>query len=128
LPIIAIFIAIIKKIIKLEKYGFNELEEKRKITALKILLRQFANFIVWVLFAAAMISLIVGEEQTTVICTDKTGTLTKNEMTVAWKRRNKPYFRVPTLYQVEGKTVLIFRISVFNPSSGGNKGSVKVGD
>jgi magnesium-transporting ATPase (P-type) len=97
LPIIAIFIAIIKKIIKLEKYGFNELEEKRKITALKILLRQFANFIVWVLFAAAMISLIVGEEQTTVICTDKTGTLTKNEMTVAWKRRNKPYFRVPTL-------------------------------
>lgn len=47
---------------RLEKYGFNELEEKRKITALKILVRQFANFIVWVLFAAAMISLIVGEE------------------------------------------------------------------
>ena len=47
---------------RLEKYGFNELEEKRKITALKILVRQFANFIVWVLFAAAMISLIVGEQ------------------------------------------------------------------
>jgi Ca2+-transporting ATPase len=47
---------------RLEKYGFNELEEKRKITALKILVRQFANFIVWVLFAAAIISLIVGEE------------------------------------------------------------------
>ena len=47
---------------RLEKYGFNELEEKRKITALKILVRQFANFIVWVLFAAAMISLIVGED------------------------------------------------------------------
>lgn len=47
---------------RLEKYGFNELKEKRKITALKILLRQFSNFIVWVLFAAAMISLIVGEQ------------------------------------------------------------------
>ena len=47
---------------RLEKYGFNEIEEKRKVTALKILVRQFANFIVWVLFAAAMISLIVGEE------------------------------------------------------------------
>ena len=47
---------------RLERYGFNELEGKSRVTAFKIFVRQFANFIVWVLFAAAMISLIVGEE------------------------------------------------------------------
>ena len=46
---------------RLEKYGFNELKEKRKITPFKVLLRQFANFIVWVLLAAAVISLFIGE-------------------------------------------------------------------
>ncbi|HJH31076.1 MAG TPA: cation-translocating P-type ATPase [Methanosarcinaceae archaeon] len=46
---------------RLEKYGPNELEEKQKITPLKVLLNQFANFIVWVLFAAAIISLLIGE-------------------------------------------------------------------
>ena len=47
--------------IRLEKYGINELEEKQKVTPLKVLLSQFANFIVWVLFAAAIISLVIGE-------------------------------------------------------------------
>jgi len=46
---------------RLEKYGFNELKEKRKTTPLKVLLRQFANFIVWVLLAAAIISFFIGE-------------------------------------------------------------------
>ncbi|MDF1533084.1 MAG: cation-translocating P-type ATPase [Methanosarcinaceae archaeon] len=46
---------------RLEKYGTNELEEKQKITPLKVLLSQFVNFIVWVLFAAAIISLVIGE-------------------------------------------------------------------
>ena len=46
---------------RLKKYGFNELKEKKKITFLKILLRQFTNFIVWVLFAAAIISFFIGE-------------------------------------------------------------------
>lgn len=46
---------------RLEKYGLNELKEKRKVTPLKVLLRQFTNFIVWVLFAAALISLLIGE-------------------------------------------------------------------
>lgn len=35
---------------------------------------------------------------------------------------------VDSVCQVEGKNVLIFSISIFNPSAGGNKGSVKVGD
>jgi Ca2+-transporting ATPase len=46
---------------RLEKYGPNELEEKKKVTHAKILLRQFANFIVYVLLAAAVISFIIGE-------------------------------------------------------------------
>ncbi len=46
---------------KLEKYGFNELKEKKKIIPLKILLRQFSNFLVWVLFAAAGTSYLIGE-------------------------------------------------------------------
>jgi P-type Ca2+ transporter type 2C len=36
---------------RLEKYGFNELEERKKTTPLKVLLRQFSNFIVFVLIA-----------------------------------------------------------------------------
>ena len=47
--------------IRLEKYGINELEEKQKVTPLKVLLSQFADFIVWILFAAAIISLVIGE-------------------------------------------------------------------
>lgn len=46
---------------KLEKYGFNELKEKRKVTPFKVLLRQFTNFIIYVLFAAAAISFFIGE-------------------------------------------------------------------
>ena len=46
---------------RLKKYGFNELKEKKKITLLKILLRQFSNFLVWVLFAAAFTSYFIGE-------------------------------------------------------------------
>lgn len=46
---------------RLDKYGYNELKEKKRVTPLKILLRQFANFLVWVLFAAASISAYIGE-------------------------------------------------------------------
>lgn len=46
---------------RLEKYGVNELEEKEKITPLKVFTRQFVNFIVWVLIAAAVISLLIDE-------------------------------------------------------------------
>ncbi len=46
---------------RLDRYGKNELEEKEKTTALKVLAGQFVNLIVWVLMAAAVISLVVGE-------------------------------------------------------------------
>jgi Ca2+-transporting ATPase len=46
---------------RLHKYGKNELEQKEKITALKVFAAQFTNLIVWVLIAAAAISLTIGE-------------------------------------------------------------------
>ncbi len=46
---------------RLEKYGFNELKEKKRVTPAKILLRQFGNFMVWILFAAAFTSYLIGE-------------------------------------------------------------------
>ena len=46
---------------RLKKYGLNELKERKTIIPSKILLRQFKNFTVWVLLAAALISLFIGE-------------------------------------------------------------------
>ncbi|AFV24224.1 cation transporter, P-type ATPase [Methanolobus psychrophilus R15] len=46
---------------RLEKYGNNELTETKKTTAWNIFTRQFADFIVWVLIAAAIISLLADE-------------------------------------------------------------------
>lgn len=49
----------VKKGIK--KYGYNELKEKKRITPLKILSRQFTNLLIWILFAAAIISAFIGQ-------------------------------------------------------------------
>ncbi|MCD4807952.1 MAG: cation transporter, partial [Methanococcoides sp.] len=46
---------------RLQISGFNELQEKVRITPVKVLLRQLTNFIVWVLLAAAVISLMIDE-------------------------------------------------------------------
>ncbi|WP_319508710.1 cation-transporting P-type ATPase [uncultured Methanolobus sp.] len=46
---------------RIEKYGKNELEEKERTTALKVFAAQFVNLIVWVLMAAAVISLMIDE-------------------------------------------------------------------
>ena len=46
----------------LKKYGFNELEKKRQWTALRVLIRQFSNVIVWILVVASIISFVIGEE------------------------------------------------------------------
>lgn len=43
------------------KYGYNELKQKKRTTAGHIFKRQFADFIVWVLIAAAIISLLANE-------------------------------------------------------------------
>ncbi len=43
-----------------KEHGFNELEETKKDTPLKILLRQFKSFVVGILIVAAVISLFIG--------------------------------------------------------------------
>jgi P-type Ca2+ transporter type 2C len=46
----------------LEKYGFNEIKEIRKISPLKIIIRQIkSNFIIYLLFFAVFLSFFVGE-------------------------------------------------------------------
>ncbi|MGM0510423.1 MAG: cation-translocating P-type ATPase [Thermoplasmatota archaeon] len=45
---------------RLEKYGKNEIEEGEEISAFSIFLEQFKDFLIWILIAAAVISLIVG--------------------------------------------------------------------
>jgi Ca2+-transporting ATPase len=45
----------------LEKYGPNQLEEKKGASALSIFIDQFKDFIIWVLIAAALVSGLMGE-------------------------------------------------------------------
>ncbi|MBU4260018.1 MAG: calcium-translocating P-type ATPase, SERCA-type [Proteobacteria bacterium] len=44
-----------------DKYGINEIEKRKKITPLQIFVRQFTSFIVVILLAAIVISLLIGE-------------------------------------------------------------------
>ncbi|MBN2111125.1 MAG: HAD-IC family P-type ATPase [Methanosarcinaceae archaeon] len=46
---------------RLERYGMNLLKETKRNTARDVLVRQFRNFIIWVLIAAALLSLLVSE-------------------------------------------------------------------
>lgn len=46
---------------KLEKYGPNTLSERKRISALKILLEQFSDFMVLILIACTLISAFMGE-------------------------------------------------------------------
>lgn len=47
---------------RLKQYGLNVLEEKEKISPIKIFLAQFNEFMIWVLLAATIISGIMGEK------------------------------------------------------------------
>ncbi|MCB2291942.1 calcium-translocating P-type ATPase, PMCA-type [Clostridium algoriphilum] len=47
---------------RLKKYGFNKLENKKKITAIQIFISQFNDFITWILIAATVLSGFMGEK------------------------------------------------------------------
>jgi Ca2+-transporting ATPase len=47
---------------RLEKYGINELKQREKISPFQILIRQFTSSIVFILLAALVISLLIGEK------------------------------------------------------------------
>lgn len=46
---------------RIEKFGLNEITEKKKVSAIKILLQQFNDFIIWVLIGATIISGLMGD-------------------------------------------------------------------
>jgi Ca2+-transporting ATPase len=46
---------------RLKRYGPNKLEEKKKVTVLKVFLSQFKNFLIYILIFAAVISYFFGE-------------------------------------------------------------------
>lgn len=46
---------------RLDKYGINEIEKRKSITPFQIFIRQFTSFIVIILLAAIVISLLIGE-------------------------------------------------------------------
>ena len=47
---------------RLKEYGNNELKQKEKISPFQILIRQFTSSIVFILLAALIISLLIGEK------------------------------------------------------------------
>jgi len=52
---------------RIEKYGFNEIEEKKGRSPFKIFLLQFNDFMIWILVAAAFVSGIIIREVTDAI-------------------------------------------------------------
>ena len=46
----------------LEKFGLNEIENKKQISAFKLFLSQFNDFIIWVLIGATLLSGFMGEK------------------------------------------------------------------
>ena len=52
---------------RLEKYGTNEIDKIKRISPLKIFVRQFTSFITIILLAAILISLLVGERLDAII-------------------------------------------------------------
>jgi Ca2+-transporting ATPase len=47
---------------RLRRYGLNELKRKKKISPLKIFLRQFNSILIWILIFAVILSFILGEK------------------------------------------------------------------
>lgn len=52
---------------RLERYGENKLAEGRKKTALEVFIDQFKDLIVWILIAAAVISILSGQGESSMV-------------------------------------------------------------
>ncbi len=52
---------------KLQKYGKNEIQKFKRISALNILLNQFKSFIIYVLLAATILAFILGEKTDAIV-------------------------------------------------------------
>ena len=52
---------------RLERYGENKLAEERKKTALEVFIDQFKDLIVWILIAAAVISILSGQGESSLV-------------------------------------------------------------
>ncbi|MCK5107879.1 MAG: ATPase, partial [Nanoarchaeota archaeon] len=51
----------------LDKFGFNEIKEKKKISPIFIFLNQFNSVMIWILIGAIILSLIVGEKADSIV-------------------------------------------------------------
>ena len=52
---------------RLEEYGVNELKQNKTISPLQILIKQFTSSIVFILLAALIISLLIGEKPDAIV-------------------------------------------------------------
>ena len=55
-------LSIDEALIRLKKYGLNEVHQEKKDSWYSIFIRQFKSLIVWILIAAATISYSIGHE------------------------------------------------------------------
>jgi Ca2+-transporting ATPase len=52
---------------RLKKYGYNEIKEAKKISPIKIFLNQFHNILIYILIAAVIISVFLGEKDDAIV-------------------------------------------------------------
>ena len=53
--------------IRLEKHGQNTLQEEKRASLLEVFLRQFVDLLVFILIAAALISILTGDVESTIV-------------------------------------------------------------
>jgi|TARA_Y100000310_G_scaffold341861_1_gene442547 Ca2+-transporting ATPase len=52
---------------RLKKYGYNEIKEEKKISPLKIFLKQFHNVLIYILIVAVIISIFLGKRDDAIV-------------------------------------------------------------
>ena len=53
--------------VRIQKYGWNELSEKRKNSPIQIILSQLNDFLVWILLAGALLSILIGKWESSLV-------------------------------------------------------------